>query len=207
MDDSHYLIFEPKKQRNVISNNLIVLIATTSAVFIFWIADGFFSVDLYKDIKLFSLSCLVILWIYWLIAGFFTYRPLNGEFTGNITFKADSFIINEKVIQLKNLKRLNIHAEDYYGLHVPGPRVDFNPRLSQGINNYIEFTDLNNLTEKVFFKQTVKDQYLDLSEFIVFGVTIGIIPFLRGIELLRITDYDEIQQFKKSVAAKDFQNV
>jgi len=107
---------------------------------------------------------------------------------------------------LDEIVKLDIHCEDYYGRQTRGIGMNFSPGLSQGVNNFIEFTGYNNLNRKVYFKQNVKSQYKDLSSFIIICVQKGKIPFLRGIELLGITDYNEIQEFKKTAYNSGFAN-
>ena len=107
---------------------------------------------------------------------------------------------------MDEIVKLDIHCEDYYGRQTRGVGMNFSPGLSQGVNNFIEFTDYNNLTRKVYFKQNVKNQYKDFSTLIIVSIQKGKITFLRGIELLGITDYNEIQEFKKTATNSGFAN-
>jgi hypothetical protein len=207
MDYPRYQIFEFDQTKKTISYNWMMFGIWAFALIFFWTAEQyFFPSDFYKSFKNTYLVLAVLLSIYFLIVGLWSYQTLKGKLNGFIEFKKDAFEINEETFKLDEIAKLDIHCEDYYGQQTRGIGMNFSPGLSQGVSNFIEFTDYNNLNRKVYFKQTVKSQYKDLSSFIIICVQKGKIPFLRGIELLGITDYNEIQEFKKTATNSGFAN-
>jgi len=199
MNNTEFQIFEPSIVKKPTNKNMIVFLIYLFAVIFFWTTDKYFSSsDFFRYFKNSYLFFGVSLSIYWLISGLLTYESLNGKFNGYLVFADDAFQINDELIRLKDIKSLNIFGEDYYGQQTRGVKLDFNPSLSQGVNNYFEFTDLENLTRKIYFKQHEKNSHRQLKSFIACGAKLNKISLIRATELLGITDYDEIKEFKKN---------
>jgi hypothetical protein len=131
--------------------------------------------------------------------GISTYESLKGTINGQIQFSTTSFTIENETIQLNTITRLDIHVIDYFGRQTRGSGFNCSPGLSQGVNNYIEFTDASLATRRIYFKQRVKNEYKELYPFYVSAIKAGKISFLRGIELLEITEYEEIKEFKRKM--------
>lgn len=207
MDYPRYQIFEFDQTKKTISYNWMIFWIWAFALIFFWTAEQYFFLsDFYRNFKNTYLVLAVLLSIYFLTVGLWSYQPLKGKLNGFIEFKKDAFDINEETFRLDEIAKLDFHCEDYYGRQTRGVGMNFSPGLSQGVNNFIEFTDYNNLTRKVYFKQIVKNQYKDFSSFIIICIQKGKIPLLRGIGLLGITDYNEIQEFKKTATNSGFAN-
>lgn len=104
--------------------------------------------------------------------------------------------INDKQIKLSEINKIDIKIQDYYGMQTRSRGSAFSPGLSQGINNYVECVNQDRTNNRIFFKQSVKNQSRELHTFIISAIKLNKIPFLRGIDLLGIEDYNEIKKFK-----------
>jgi hypothetical protein len=180
MEDSKYQIFEQSEAKKIVSYNWIMFRIWAFALTFFWVTEKYFVPnDFYKGFKNTYLILAVLLSTYFLLVGLWSYKPLKGELRGYIEFKMDSIDIDNETFQLKNITQMDISNSDYYGRQTRGIRLDFSPGLSQGVNNYIEFTDTSGFYRKVYFKKTSKDQYKELSDFIILGIRAGKIPSSR----------------------------
>jgi hypothetical protein len=63
---------------------------------------------------------------------------------------------------------------------------DLNPKLYQGVGNYITFSDNMNVTQTLYFQMLNKDSHLALSPFINEAIRAKKMSFNRGIELVGI---------------------
>lgn len=200
MSNPTYRVYEPKGSERTISKNQIVFGLWSFGLVLFWAVEEFLQPgDLYSSFKFMYSLGVFALSLYWLVVRLWTYEPLNGKLDGDIQFRRTSFIINNQVVQLENLVKLDIHGMDYYGRRKHLSGIDFEANLSQGVGNLIEFTGIDNISTRVYFKQSVECQFRELRPFIVSAIKLGKLSFLRGIELLGITDYEEIQELKKAI--------
>ncbi|GAA3969598.1 hypothetical protein GCM10022246_22820 [Pedobacter ginsengiterrae] len=197
MEKHSFLIFEPSKKKDFVSNETIIYSLWFLAIVIFFLTDNYAqSNDLVYWGRLSILVAIVALSGYWALVGLWKYRPLNGKYNGELEFGEDYFKINDKQIKLNEINKIDIKIQDYHGMQTRSRGSAFSPGLSQGINNYVEYINQDGTSNRVFFKQSVKSQYRELRTFIISAIKLNKIPFLRGIDLLGIEDYDEIQQFK-----------
>lgn len=200
MSNPTYRVYKPKGSERTISKNQVVFGLWSFGLVFFWAVEEFLQPgDLYSSFKFMYSLGVFALSLYWLVVRLWTYEPLNGKLDGDIQFRRTSFIINNQVVQLENLVKLDIQGMDYYGRRKHLSGIDFEANLSQGVGNFIEFTSIDNISTRVYFKQSVECQFRELRSFIVSAIKLGKLSFLRGIELLGITDYDEIQEFKKAI--------
>lgn len=205
MGNPSYRVYEPKGSEETISKNQVVFGLWAFGLIFFWAFEECLQPgDLYSSFKFMYILGVLALSLYWLFVRLWTYEPLNGNLDGDIQFRTTSFIINNQVVQLENLVKIDIHGMDYYGRRIRLSGIDFEANLSQGVGNFIEFTSIENISTRVYFKQSIECQYRELRPFIVSAIQLGKLSFLRGIELLGITDYDEIQEFKKAMDTSAF---
>ncbi|HVS91118.1 MAG TPA: hypothetical protein VHE59_03735 [Mucilaginibacter sp.] len=122
---------------------------------------------------------------YYLIASFFTYKPLNGRLEGELIFNNDDLTINGATYPIEDIYNLNFFFEDYYGKST-GTGRSFGPRRYQGVNNYISFTDKNNEDHIIYFQLKTEHSYLSLAPFINRAIKLNRMTVNSGIELLGI---------------------
>ena len=124
--------------------------------------------------------------IHYIAASFFTYKSLNGTLAGEIEFENDRIVINNKTYELKNISNLDFGFNDYYGQNKPRTYKSANPVLSQGVNNYVTFTDASGETQTVYFKLATEHHYQELTPFINEAIKAKKMDFKRGIDLMGI---------------------
>jgi len=198
MESVRFQIFQASQDKKKISTNLMLCTAWIFTLLFLCIADQYFTQNnSLNEFKYFYLLISGLTSVCWIIIGFWIYKPLNGELKGYIEFNSGSFTIDEETFYLDDIRRFDMYGDDYYGRQTRQTALEFSPGLSQGVSNFFEFTDASNCMRKIYFKQTIKDQYRGLTSFFIAGIQTGKISFLRGIELLGLTDYYEIQEFKK----------
>ena len=182
--------------RSRASNNQIISYLWLGGITLLWGLSSF-NFLYFTFFVFFYLGALSTLSVYLAITSFWHYRMLTGEFKGQIEFDEHSIIIDGQSFHTEGIKKIDFSLGDYAGKDVGMPRTDFNPRLSNGVDNYVRIKTKQNNEIKVYFKLDYKNHEEQLYPFISRAIQLGKIPFLRGIDLLKITDYDEIQEFKK----------
>lgn len=195
-----YQIFTPEKRKFEITPNSIVYGLWIFSILWFTINDTLHDLEiLFEPYKTFYLIILVLLPIYFSIAAFFKHKRLNGKINGILKIDFDLITVNDNVYSINSISKIDFHFIDYYGELQSSVRANFNPLLSQGVSNAVEFTDKNNQIHLVYFRLNYKNEHERLFPFITQMIKINKISFLRGIELLGINDYDKIQEFKKQL--------
>ncbi|MFC3197699.1 hypothetical protein ACFOET_08750 [Parapedobacter deserti] len=189
-----FQLFIPNKQQHFITVDGVVVVLWLVYFTIFWGFEGllFSKGSLIGMVYGISLVCVSL---FLLIAFHFRYEPLRGKLQGDIVLAADGIHVNDHYYALTDITSIDFFVGDYYG-HNPPMRHTLNPRLSQGVNNYIKFTDAIGKEHQYYFKLFSANGSQELYPIIKQATVLGKMPLLRGLELLGINDYDEIQRFK-----------
>ena len=144
-----------------------------------------------------------ILWFLYLIvllvSSFFRYEPEFGNYTGYLTLCQEKIQVDKEDIELTNIEKLEfVHAYDIRG-RFKNPILRIKPRLSNELDNLVEITLKNGNKIKENFLQTESDRLMNFKALLILYHQNGIISWLHLLDLLEITDYSEIQEFKKEV--------
>ena len=144
-----------------------------------------------------------ILWFLYLIVllvgSFFRYEPEFGNYTGYLTLCQEKIQVDKEDFELTNIEKLEfVHAYDIRG-RFKNPILRIKPRLSNGLDNLVEITLKNGNKIKENFLQTESDRLMNFKALLILYHQNGIISWLHLLDLLEITDYSEIQEFKKEV--------
>lgn len=131
------------------------------------------------------LICTGLLAFYYLITSFFRHKPLYGKLDGFIQFTPHAIIIKNNIYLLKTIAGIDFRLNDYYGESSTNGR-SFNPKLSQGVKNFVTFIDEAQQEHIIYFKLEDKHQYILLSNFVNEAIKLNKITFQRGIDLLGI---------------------
>lgn len=132
--------------------------------------------------------------------GMFNYENLKGEFKGFLEFKNDGIFIDEKFYEVTNIKNIEIINEDYKGKLILKSRLDFDNSLSNGVDNLLRFSTINPVENiEVSFQQNEKSELKQALVPLIKYHQLGKISFLKLLDSLNISDYDEIQTFKASI--------
>jgi len=197
-----YQIFTPSKARSTISENLIVYSLWIFSICLFIIADKIQPLeDFIAPFKTVYLVIATLLSIFFSISPIFRHERLSGKITGILKINLDFITINDISYPINELLKIDFHFGDYFGQLNKSGNGNFNPLLSEGVSNSLEFTDCSNKRHQIHFKLNYKWEHKRLFPFITEMIKINKISFLRGIEILGINDYNKIQEFKKSLIA------
>ena len=120
--------------------------------------------------------------IYFLGQSYWSYEPLDGIMQGTIVFNGDSIVVNEKVYDLKMISKLDFAFNDYYGMMYW--MRSFNPRLSQGVDNFVEFKDSSQQIIRIYFRMPGKNGAKSFYSFINDAVQCGAMSYYRATDLI-----------------------
>jgi hypothetical protein len=164
MDRVYFEIFTPEKKRFRLTPNWIVTILWGITILFLWLFESI--IPIFSTLRNVWLGGVLAINIYYLISSFFKYAPLHGMLGGEIEFKKNSIRVNEKIYELKNITDLDLLFVDYYGQLSKSYRGNFNPLISQGVNNWVKFTDESNKPHQVYFKSETGHSNMHLVPFI-----------------------------------------
>jgi len=183
MDRLSFDLFEPDKKWLHLTPNGIVFILWGVTIFFLWAFDSVLPAQ--STGRSVWLAIVLLISFYYLITSFFKYRPLNGQINGKIIFQSESFTIGNKVFDLKDITSVDFGFADFYGKMSSNGR-DFSPKFSQGVNNYISFTDDKNQPQKFYFRMMTKNSSITLHPFINEAVKRKAMSYDRAIELIDV---------------------
>lgn len=132
------------------------------------------------------LSMLVCL-IYYL-TGCFRYQFLNGKFLGNIQFDENEIVINDRKIEITEIKKIFLRTDDYVGRQRVYTTTTI--PMSNGTNNLVDLDLINGEKIKLFFKIDYENQVEELQPFVLTLIKNEILTLEEGQKILHIhTDY------------------
>jgi hypothetical protein len=128
------------------------------------------------------------------------HEKIWGTFTGDLIFYSDKILVNTKIYNISDINKIEIEARDYYkkpdGDYA---KKDFNGSLSNGIDNQLIIIFNNGQNQCIHFEQRNKNDILKLKDILIDYYSQNKLSILKLLEALNITDYDEIQEFKKTL--------
>ena len=195
MDKLGFKIFVPNHKTHKLTENLTIFILWMIGLSLIFTADKIdFMKSLVEPFDSYIIGT-ILLSICFMIAAFFRRETLNGVVKGILEIDLDKLEVDDKSFLIKDISKIDFHFINYYNQLNKFKTVNFNPLLSQGISNFIEFTDESKHMHKIYFQLQSKDQHMVLFPFITEIIKINKISFLRGTELLGI---DDMMKFKIS---------
>ena len=145
-----------------------------------------------------SVSSLIIGLIFKFF-GLSKYKPLKGIFNKDLVFENDKIMIGADIYLIADIKKIELNSEDYVGALRYYNKSDFNGALSNGEKNILKLKLNNGDILEFNFQQNDKYEMQNIREQLIIYHTKGKLHFLNLINTLKITDYDEIQTFKKTL--------
>jgi hypothetical protein len=136
------------------------------------------------------------------LGGFFEYRPLKGNLDKTLILESNQVSIGSNSYNLADIKKIEIRNDDYKGSYYHSSKYDFNGSLSNGVDNNFTMILNDGQSVTVNFVQNIKFEIKSAQEQLISYHSRGKLHFLNLIEVLGITDYEEIQEFKKSINQK-----
>jgi len=184
MDRVSFEIFEPGEKKFRLTPNWVIGILWFVPILLLWAIEGDNSGPQNGFIMAYFIF-LGILTMLCLIISYSIYKPLKGKITGNLNFEDGQMMIDDKVFKLSDLAAIDFSFYDYYGQKsIFGS--DFDPKLSQGVDNYVSFTDSKNQSQTIYFRVQSEHGKDALAPFINEAIKLKKMERERGIDLLGI---------------------
>lgn len=190
------LIFKHKKGYNIGNDSLALLILTTLVFLIILLEQtGEFNFSYWTTI-------LSILWcisfITYLISRLFLRELEFGNYEGKLILKPESIVVNKEEYKIDEIKSIEINAFDIKD-HFQSSLLEFQRKLSNGLDNSITLNLKEGKNIKTYFLQTKSNKIQLFKNELINYYKLGKISWLHLIDILEITDYDKIQEFKKEI--------
>ncbi|MGL2964893.1 hypothetical protein ACSVH2_13805 [Flavobacterium sp. RSB2_4_14] len=127
-----------------------------------------------------ALSMLV--YVIYYLTECFRYQFLNGKFTGNLVFNENEILINERKIEIAEIKKIFLRVNDFVG-RKRGLTTTTIP-MSNGTNNLLDLELKNGEKIKLFFKIEYENQVEELKPLILNLIKIEILTLNEGEKIL-----------------------
>lgn len=137
------------------------------------------------------------------IYGLVRIGPLNGKLRDTLILDDDCISIGSKIYHLNDIKKIGITNLDYYGAFISRSRSSFESSLSHGVGNAIVITLNTDEHINCKFQQINEDEMMDAKDILLNYHQKGKIHFIQLMDALNITDYNDIQEFKKKYMHTD----
>ncbi|WP_141719757.1 hypothetical protein [Roseivirga misakiensis] len=124
--------------------------------------------------------------------------PLNGNLHKKLFFSSSSIKIDGVDYHLSDIAKIDFSIHDHFDKW--NYSRDFNPARSNGVNNTLTLFLKDERQIEVKFQLMYKTQIKRLEKELIEYYRHGKLHFLKLIDLLEIDDYDEIQEFKKTLS-------
>ena len=196
MDEIEFKIFTPVKTRRITPNVIVFALLLPSFTFAF-LSEKIFESEFLEDLGLNGLFITGSLIVYYTFTKNFKREPLNGNLNKRLIFSSDWISIDGKKHSLNTFKKIDFTVYDYFNKWEY--RRDFNPVRSNGTGNKLILTLLDGEIIELHFQLMHENQMKRLEEHLKHYYSIGILHFLKLIDLLGIDDYEDIQEFKKKL--------
>ena len=149
-----------------------------------------------------AISCIAAL-VFKLLQGFI-YKTLQGTFEGKLVLDRQQITVGERVLPLTEIDRIEIDAHDYLGMDEVMPaKANFNPRLSNGVDNVIKIWRTDGEAIQVNFQQKNWLHIMSAKPILLVYCAQQKLSFQNLIELLQIEDQEEIDELHQWLFGAD----
>lgn len=149
-------------------------------------------------------TSLVYIMVITLFGGFFYsifisngYRTLKGILEGKLQFLPDEIIINDKIFNIQEIKKIEISSYDYLGKPAWFDN-NLDGNKSNGTRNFLNLSLNDGKIIKTYFQQLHQNDILAEKEIFIKYSNEGKMHYLNLLDVLNLTDFKEIQEFKKN---------
>ncbi|PWG04040.1 hypothetical protein [Polaribacter aquimarinus] len=190
-------IFKKKKGIYISTENIIAVSWTILIFLIYYLKESYEFNFRGWETGILILGVIYIIGL--MISTFFRYEREIGEYDGKLTFWKKQIEIGNDKYNLEQIERIEfINAYDIKGMFV-NSMLEFSPHLSNGLDNQFLLTLKSGEKIKCNFLQTESEKIEFFNETFIYYHKRGIISWLHLLEILKIEDYDKIQNFKKEI--------
>ena len=190
-----------KKHKGIYWTNTLIIYCTLgiSGSLLYLKSIFGFEKNLIDELLLYFIILVLVYGVIMKFYGLVSHEPLKGKLEGQLILEMNQISIEEDIYKLGNIQKIEIFNSDYDGHFKYTSRGSFEANLSQGVGNIIIIKLLNNEIKACHFRQTYNDDINVAKKELINYHLKGKIHFLHLIDILKITDYDEIQEFKKEL--------
>lgn len=108
---------------------------------------------------------------------------------------------HQRIIELSEVEKLTINAQDYNGLRHFSLMYTVYPSISNGFNNTLCVKLFSKEIIQLNFEQKYERQLGKINKDVLIQYhKAGVLSLMNLLEILEIEDYNEIQEFKKSIS-------
>ncbi|MAC94717.1 MAG: hypothetical protein CMC96_04370 [Flavobacteriales bacterium] len=193
-----FQIFIPEKRKSFPFTNTL-LVSLIGLSILIYILD-YFSVDFISN-KIIATVMLVGFLSFFLRAAIVRgkVKPYHGRLEGWIYFSNNGLKINDEEIDINNLTKLDFEFGSYYSEFIHHTTPIIYPWRENGTNNFLKLNYIDGTKRSIQFQRMYEDQQKYLKPFLEYLYAMNLMSFLRLIDILGITDYEEIQDYKKEI--------
>jgi hypothetical protein len=188
-----------KKHGFQLTINIVVYTLFIGSIGIAYLADKLFDESTLETIgQTGGIFCCILI-IYFKIAQSFTRESLQGDLKKSIILKPSEIIIDDQIFSLEEIKKIEFYVGDYFNRLEYKAQGDLNPGRTNGTSNICELHLTNGKMIDTRFQLMYKDEFLKTRRLLLEYYSKNKIHFLKLIEYLGIENYEEIQEFKKTL--------
>ena len=125
------------------------------------------------------------------------YRTLKGELEGKLEFLSDKIFIDKDVFEIPTIKKIELCSYDYKG-RFAWFKGNLDGNKSNGTRNFLNIFLNDGEIVKTYFQILHQNDILDERETLIKYCNDGKMNYLNLLDNLNLTDYKEIQEFKRS---------
>lgn len=132
------------------------------------------------------------------LSNFNRVQQLKGRLTGKIFFDKDYIKINEKRINLEQIKKIEITGVDWIGLKSTNYILDYNYEngLSNGTKNYLIIEYNDNTKQKIQFQKKNACEFKEIEDVIKHYYVTKKIGYLNCVDILCLSEQKQWNEFK-----------
>ena len=152
-----------KKKKIYITNSLIVYSLLFTILIIGYTKDKIFNLSDNNLLDKIYLALVIIVVGYSIVSLLITlsmYKILKGKIEGTLSLEKDIIRINNFNYFLKDISNINLFVNDYKGNFISRGKGDFDPCLSNGVDNSIILTLTNGEKISTNFQQLKEKEIL-----------------------------------------------
>lgn len=125
-------------------------------------------------------------------------QQLKGKITGELIFTEEYIKVNEMIIILDDINKIEISEVDWYGLRKSNYLLDYNYEggLSNGVDNLLKIEYRNNTKQKIQFQKLSACEFKEIEEIIKKYYINNKIGYLNCVDILCLSDPKQYNEFK-----------
>ncbi len=188
-----------KRKNDTVSDDVVVIVFFVVICLLIYLNNSYLNFSWLQSVLNFIGGFGILLWSILSIKAMFTTEKINGSLDGTLALYEDRIIIKQQVYLLIEIESIDLSVTDYLGAYRYHDGDSIEPSKSNGTGNWIELTLISKKKCKTYFQQPYEGAFIKNRDELIAYHLEGKISFLRLIDILGITKYEDIQAFKKTI--------